>query len=244
MEAPQNIQVIDRNVQPLIYNPAIQFVFRAVVEVVKVVAAKLFLEFLGRQFLNNASKVAPREVFVITVFAPVVEEILFRGILLRGIHSVQKGWNYLKGKELSEKDVKAQQIFRVHLSALIFAAAHLTNPHKTVTSALIQFSWSYFGGVTYAYLSEKYRTLSVNILAHGFNNCLAVAARIYPAECAPLFLLAILVNKVGAYLLAVSVTIDQHVATGVRQFTAFCISLPGRMGHWNRQENQPIAVPV
>lgn len=245
MDPAPRIHFVEHYIDPIIQHRACQVAFQIALEIVKIVAAKIFLDYLGKRLLNDASKMSPREVFIITVFAPVIEEIIFRGALLRGIHVMQKGWNHVQGHELSEEEERTQQTFRVHLSALIFAAAHLLNPHKNVASALVQFTWTYFGGVTYGYLSEKYRTLSVNILAHGFNNSLAVAARIYPPHFAPLFLVAIIVNKLGAYIFAVT-AIDEVMATGIRRTVAFVVAIPGQFFNRNedRQERPVEAVNV
>ena len=60
------------------------------------------------------------------------EEILFRGIIMQGILLIQMAWNYDRGRVLNEEDEKAQQIFRIQVSALIFAAAHLFNTHESL----------------------------------------------------------------------------------------------------------------
>ena len=234
MDPTHRIHFLENYIEPVIYHPITQLAFRFAIEVVKIVAAKIFLEFLGKRFLNETSKMKPREVFIITVFAPVFEEILFRGILLRSIHAMQKVSNNQNG--LTEEEA-AQQKHRIHLSAFIFAAAHLTNPHKTMTSALMQFTWTYLGGLSYGYLSEKYNTLSVSILAHGFNNSLTVAIGMYPGHLAPFFLLAVVANKLGAYILATT-TIAEFAVTEVRQAVVFCVGLPGRVMNWNIQETQ------
>jgi membrane protease YdiL (CAAX protease family) len=238
-----HIHFIENYIDPVIHHPVSQLAFRMVVEVVKIVAAKVFLEFLGKQFLNQVAKITPREIHIMTVFAPVVEEIIFRGVLLRGIQLTQKAWNWNDNRnDLTDEEEATQLKFRVRASALIFAAAHLMNPHKNIYSALIQFTWTFIGGLTYGYLSEKYKTLSVGILAHGLNNSLAVAASIYPAHLVPAFLLAVFINKLGAYVLAVT-TIDEVVFKGVVQMTNFCTALPGRvMSHVIPQD--PIEVIV
>jgi membrane protease YdiL (CAAX protease family) len=213
-----------------IFNQACQ----VVAEVVKVIAARLFLVFLGKRFLNEASKVTPHQVYLITVFGPVIEEIVFRGFLLQGIHMVQKGWHYIRHDTPSNEDEKTEQKIRIHLSTFVFAALHLTNLHKSAAGALIQFTWSYFGGVAYGYLSEKYQTLSVSILAHGFNNSLAIAAQIYPPQFTPVFFLALIANKLGTYILATS-TIDRDIVTRVHQAITFLGNLPERFMNSNGQ---------
>lgn len=104
---------------------------------------------------------------------------------------------------LEKKKKMHQQIFRVHLAALIFASAHLFNPHPSKVSALTQFTWSYMGGVIYGYLTEKYHSLAPGILSHGLNNMMAIAIRVHPSHYG-LLAVAIIVNRVGSYILAVT----------------------------------------
>lgn len=209
-----NKQVFLDYMEPVLQNRVYKGTSAVIVEMVKIIAAKILLEFVARRYLNNVSSEYPvKQIYMITIFAPIAEEILFRGFLLQGIHLTQMGWNYLGGRELTEEDLTAQQVFRVHLSAIIFGAAHFTNPHENATSALIQFTWSYFGGVAYGYLSEKYGTLSVSILAHGMNNTLAVAGGIYGS---PVFLIAVIVNKIAVYNIAVT-SINEEFYAGFLQ---------------------------
>lgn len=209
-------------------------------EAARVVAATLFLEIAGQKYLVDQNpKVSQKEIYNTTVIAPLVEEILFRGVLLNGIRLLQKGWNYLTfADKLTDEDRKVEQIFRVHLSALIFATLHLFNPHKHIAGALIQFTWSYLGGMTYAYLSEKYHTLSVNILVHGINNTLAVAGAVH-GDYAPICLLAIFTNKIFAYTIAVT-SIDEKICAGLSATGQYCADLSGRLAAWV----VPVATPV
>lgn len=223
-----NRQIIVDYVDFVVHHRAVQVVSTVTVEMIKIIAAKIILEFVGKKFLHDKnSTMTDREIYATTVFAPVAEEIIFRGILLQGIYLAQRGWNHYFDLKLTDEDRKAQQVFRIRLSALIFAAAHLTNPHKSSVSALIQFTWTYFGGITYGYLTEKYQTLSVSILVHGVNNSLAVAGRVYP-ESAALCILAVFVNKFAAYTLAVT-AIDEKLYSGLSQTAQFCGDLAERL---------------
>ena len=233
-----NKQTFLEYMEPVLQNPVYKGTSAVIVEMVKIIAAKIFLEFLARRFLNNVSSEYPvKQVYMITIFAPIAEEILFRGFLLQGIHLAQIGRNYLYGLELTDEDFASQQVFRVHLSAIIFGALHLMNPHERAASALVQFTWSYFGGVAYGYLSEKYGTLSVSILAHGMNNTLAVAGGIYDSYSA-IFLLAIFVNKIAVYQIAAT-SIDEKLYAGLLQTAEYCADLPGRFMGWDVQEALP-----
>lgn len=180
----------------------LKFAKNITVETIKLVAATIFLHHLHQKFVLNPT-LNVKSTYHAVVIAPLIEEILFRGIFQRGIWLTQKGWNHLRGVELTEESEKAQQIFRMHLSALAFAAAHLTNEHTAVWGALYQFSHCYLSGLSYGYLSEKYHTLSLSIIVHGLNNFLA---------CAPgpalLRILAAHVQDVAIYILA---TADSNV---------------------------------
>lgn len=314
---------VENYIEPVIHHRAFQTVFKLTVEVVKIIAVKIFLECLTTQFLSRSARISKREIYQTVIFDPLVEEIFFRLVILQGIHFIQNKLNdfglkekqseegvgrfahlhiqlssnifeashqnassdkfviniyppiteeilyrgYLKviclvndciklvfnrmhvvstifvdegaerdsfvfsvnlpleqeliyrvmkkgfelmnisshesAKELTEKEKREriQQIFRIHLSALIFAAVHLSNPHSTKGRALMQFVWTYFGGVTYGYLSEKYHSLAPGILAHGFNNSFSIAARIYSPDLQPYFILAFFVNRMVFYIL-------------------------------------------
>lgn len=227
-------QIIPNYIDPIANHPVVRHVFTGLVEVIKIIAAKLFLEFLGRRYLLQVPagqiKEHLRLVHNATVFAPIAEEIFFRLFVMKGIHLMQAYWNRYKNDEVTEEAAMWQKTFRVELSALIFAAAHLTN-HKHTADALFQCTWSYFGGVTYGYLTEKYQTLSVSILAHGFNNSLALAGSKIYSQFAHFFIVAIVVHKCAAYVLATT-TIDTKIYAGIGQMAHYCADLPGRCRRW------------
>jgi membrane protease YdiL (CAAX protease family) len=218
MQNLNHVTFSEKYFKPVIDHPVTRYGFMIVAEVVKIVAAKMFLEFLSRRLWNHSSKLPFRNVYIAVVFAPVVEEIIFRGILLRGIHLIQKVFRKvcLSGGAISEQTRKTDQIFRVHLAALIFAGSHLLNPHRNAVSAGIQFCWTYIGGVTYGYLSEKYQSLAPGMIVHGINNSLATSATLHP-KMMPWCLLALMVNKLAAYILAIT-EIDTKFFSHVSQF--------------------------
>lgn len=230
-------------IDPIVESRTFQVVSAVVVEMVKIIAAKAFLELLTKKFLSDVnSKVTPR-IYNVVILAPVLEEIFFRGMLLPGIHLAQKGWNYLRGNELTDEELETQQVFRVHLSATIFGAVHLFNPHETVSAAIHQFGWTYFLGISWGYMSEKYQTISVCILSHGFNNALVIGRDALPIHYAPLFNLAALANQIAAYELAVT-ALDEKLYAGFLQTAEYCAALPGRFMGWDVQEASPLDAAV
>lgn len=229
------VQIPDRQKVINYFNPIVQHrAFRAVCtvvsETIKIIAAKIFLEFLGNTFLVGRNpRITQSEIYKTIVLAPVSEEIIFRLIIMQGIHLTQKGWNCIWKEELTERDLKIQQVFRVFLSAFIFGAAHLLNPHQNLTSALTQFTWTFIAGVLYGYLSEKYQTISVSILFHGINNFLAFGGgNVYPVKYAGYFIAAVLVNKVAACVIAFT-SIEAAISSGAVKSAQFFASLPDRI---------------
>lgn len=199
------------------------FSLSLVFETAKIYGSVNFLKYISKQFLTNP-KICPwKEVYEITILGPLFEEVVFRGCLLRGYFISQMSRLYegitdriidrinesdrisikrqLKIDRLSLNRQKViDKIIRIQTNAFLFAAAHLSNHHESSFGKLFQFSWSYFGGLGYAYMSEKYKTLAVSILIHGFNNFLAVAIAFYPTHFYSL-LTILYVNKIAAYYL-------------------------------------------
>ncbi len=198
-----------------------QFMIGTVAEVTKIVAAQIFLKYLLQKVLSE-SKTPMKEMMISVVAIPVIEEILFRGCIQRGIGLVQKGWNYFViQRELSPRELDVQRTWRVQMSAIIFAAAHLTNPHRNMGHKLTQFTWAYMGGVAYGYLSDKYQSLSVSILVHGFNNMLVAYAASYQSSEVLSWLI---INKVAAYTLGTTDMIE-NAAVRMREFGYSCLRM-------------------
>lgn|GEM_PF-2683678 len=196
-------------IEPIIHHAANQWVFRVLLEVIKVVAAKIFLNYLVKCLFNElgTQKASYRKIYANVVFAPLIEEIIFRFFILKAIHLI----GYIASLPLLDLDdveedkvkqqEKRQEMIRVHLGAFIFAAAHLLNPHRDKIHALIQFSWSYLGGVTYGYLTERYDSLAPAILSHGLNNYVAILGITCPEISKTLIVLALVINRVVSYVL-------------------------------------------
>ena len=224
MAPVERVAFIENYIEPVIHHRVCQIAFRVVTEIVKILAAKIFLELLCRRFLPGNANLSSKKIFLDVVVAPVVEEILFRGIFLGTIYLAQKA-------DIGEGEERIQRVFRVHLSALFFAAAHLANPHPDMTSALLQFAWCYVGGVTFGYLTEKYHTLSVGILAHGFNNALVTAAMLSPSNKMVLrtvlmFWGAIMANQLAWYILATT-SIEKFREQVISNFISSKVSSSG-----------------
>jgi Type II CAAX prenyl endopeptidase Rce1-like len=189
---------IKNDVEPIIDHPLSHLISKIVSEAVKIFATKMFLEFICRNILKPSPKIW-REVTFSIVYAPILEEIIFRCVFQGGIFLMQRRWNDLNKQVLSEKDKKMQQRFRIFLAAFIFGAAHVFNEKTAILRVTGMFS-SFLGGICYGYLVEKYRTLSISIFVHGLHNSLKYASILYPSK-STLFLLAIIVNRVCAFIL-------------------------------------------
>lgn len=116
------------------------------------------------------------------IVAPVLEEILFRGILLTGVEFAQKGYNQVyrwkQNYEPSAEDLEAQKIFRVRTTAFIFGLVHLTN-HATLNfSAIYQVTSCTISGLSYGYLKEKTNSIALPIIGHARNNAIAFAMQV------------------------------------------------------------------
>lgn len=86
--------------------------------------------------------------FVFLLFGPIVEEILFRGIVLEGLANVTNG------------------VFAVVISAVIFAGVHLAGGAAQVTGALIL-------GLVLGWLYLRTRSIVPSSVAHIIYNTLA-----------------------------------------------------------------------
>ncbi len=100
-------------------------------------------------------------VFRVAVFAPVVEETFFRGILMFGLMR-----NYKSG-------------YAIFLSAIMFSLFHL-NPW--------QMTYTFFLGLFLAWLMVRTRSLPLCILAHAINNLLVLLSIRFANEISSSFL--------------------------------------------------------
>lgn len=158
MKIINNRSILVDYVEPLKKNEYVQYAFAITVEAIKIVAVTCFLSLLAIKFVTPNSHLSRKVIYRIVVESPVVEEIIFRGFFLRGLRLLQEMANWSSNKQ-------TEQFYRVHITALLFGLTH---------SLPLQAAFAYEGGVGYGYLTEKYETLSVTILAHGINNFIGV----------------------------------------------------------------------
>lgn len=109
-----------------------------------------WLEELYQQMLNTFYQVFDYKIagfLTICLLAPIFEEILFRGIILRGM--LQKG---------------ISPIFSIFFSSLLFGLAHL-NPWQFLGAG-------FFGGLI-GFVYYRTKSLWLAIFLHGLNNCIS-----------------------------------------------------------------------
>jgi hypothetical protein len=183
------IKEVTKKVAPVVLSTTLEISYIAM--------AVLILDKATTAIFPAGSRLGGMNIRFVTVIAPLAEEVIFRGIIQRGIGIGQWGWNrFVLKRELTEEELAIQRIWRVQVTAFVFGAAHLTNPKPSA----LQFVWCYVGGVTDGYLSEKYRTLSLSILSHGLNNILATSIMFYPKNI-NIILIVIIANPIFCYLL-------------------------------------------
>ncbi|MFI0434424.1 MAG: lysostaphin resistance A-like protein [Parachlamydiaceae bacterium] len=252
-------------IEPMIDHPWIKGMGALTGETIKILAAKFFLELLVEMSLIDPRKAPKKRLYDVVVVAPIVEELIFRFVILGTIgliqrsltkqsyrlasplfetdkpkktnkqekrclnlylplelelihHGVKKFTQFIRPvksqKEKENLDETIQRCFRVYVSAFIFAALHLENFHRNKTSALIQFSWSFIGGISCGHLTEKYGSIAPAIVTHGLNNMIAMMFHYASDKMKPFYLIAIAANKVATYFLGVT-QIDHVIFEGV-----------------------------
>lgn len=129
-------------------------------------------------------KLAYRIVDANTAYMPRYEEIRFRLLIPGGIWVSERLWNKFVYKDKpSERALFIQKTIRIWISAALFGVVHTSlgkyfplasantiEIEKSFRSNLLSFTWTFVAGLNYGYLSEKYHTISLGILAHGLNN--------------------------------------------------------------------------
>lgn len=108
-----------------------------------------------KEMFKNAFNLSIPNILIITIFAPLLEEILVRGLVLRG---------YLKNYTPNKAIIA---------SAIFFGIIHL-NPW--------QFVAGFISGLVLGYLYYKTKSLTPSIFVHFVNNSLSVIFMIYYPE--------------------------------------------------------------
>ncbi|MBA3720988.1 MAG: CPBP family intramembrane metalloprotease [Parachlamydiaceae bacterium] len=169
------------NAASFVNHPAIKNIYKGTVKIVSVVAAGYFLNGVANYLLFPLAAPTMHSTISLLVFvAPVFEEIIFRQVIQGTIHSFQKLYNRIVVKKvLSQNDLKAQEIFRVRCSAICFGACRLFKIKDDAMSIILRIVYRTTLGLGLGYMVEKYKSLTLPILAHGVNNSIAALAYIY-----------------------------------------------------------------
>lgn len=157
-------------------------------EVIKILAAGIFLQILATNFITPNSELSATAICTSVVIAPVVEEIFFRGVLLKFVYLCQR-------KPQTPEEEGKQRAYRIHSVAFIFGFLHWPLGEGPINAVL-----AYFGGVSYGWLAEKHQTLSLIIVAHGINNFLVMKALTSSPKSAPGYAALLLATHMGIYL--------------------------------------------
>ena len=91
-------------------------------------------------------------VFKVAILAPIIEEILFRGIIMRGLMKNYRGW------------------YAVFMSGLLFSLFHL-NPW--------QMTYTFFLGLLLGWIVLKTKSLPLAIITHSINNLMVILSMKY-----------------------------------------------------------------
>ena len=114
---------------------------------------QFLVEFFRNVFTTDTGWVGP--MFALVVVAPVTEEVLFRGLILRGL--------------LSRYDVR----LAIVISAALFAMAHL-NPWQTISASLL--------GVLFGWWYYRTRSIVPGLIGHALVNGSVLACGFLPVE--------------------------------------------------------------
>ncbi len=116
------------------------------------------------------------------LIAPVAEEIIFRWSLQGTIHIFQKRRNWIRKKRaISQEDLKAQEVFRVRMTAFLFGLAHFGNlacSDQAIFETSLQVVYATIFGLSTGYLKERTESIVLPILCHAINNTISVSAMV------------------------------------------------------------------
>jgi len=205
----------EKYIEPVTDHWAIRSVSPLATEVVKLIAVKVFLGYLGSCYLINSCCSSKKIIYNAIVLAPFQEEFVFRWILLRGMRWTQLNYNHVYTYFSSHSGQSGhmhgvmefvqrrgnQKLFRIRSTALIFALAHLVGDYPDKLSGGAQFVRSFMGGIVYGHLVEKYDSLAPAILSHGIHNTFTLASRYSPESMKSLLFVCSILNRLVSYLL-------------------------------------------
>lgn len=175
-----------------------RYTLATIVDGVKVGLGVLFLHILTKQCLVPTKKYTWTKIDAVVIFAPLVEEVMFRGAMRTYIFVLQKIAKIGDAKSSDPNAAIREKRIRIVGGAIIFGALHALNPDHTKLSACIQVIWATIGGISYGYLREKYDSLLPGVVAHGLNNFCAMHGSIYGNS---LIIVAIFANAIAFFIL-------------------------------------------
>lgn len=172
-------------------------------EIVKIATVAWCLNRLQKVILSESPPIFKQYNYYTTVIAPICEQVIFQHILRPSIHLIQNGWNWYQEKDPTFEEAKREVHIRVHLTAFFYAVLSSLK-HFNRSNTIINFTWSYIGAASSGYLFEKYQTCSAGMLSQGINNILSNAISFTPSNYQVLYYIALLINRVGACILALN----------------------------------------
>ncbi|MCE5293002.1 MAG: CPBP family intramembrane metalloprotease [Chlamydiales bacterium] len=113
------------------------------------------------------------------VIAPVLEEILFRVILLDGIKAIQNAvFTHWHSRPATPAELQSQKVFRVWVTAIAFGIAHLGNyPGMSTAGKVAVTAWHILGGLIYGYLKEVADSASASLIYHSYHNYIVMCGK-------------------------------------------------------------------
>jgi hypothetical protein len=100
----------------------------------------------------------------VCVPAPVYEEIFFRGVVLTTFTLGQYIWSKIRKHQMTDETLKAQRIFRVRVTAVLFGLSHLIN------GVSIQVLFACASGLGWGYVAEHYNSTVPSMILHFTHN--------------------------------------------------------------------------
>ena len=134
------------------------------------------------------------------IVAPVVEEIVFRGVIQNSIRGTQAIYNRIYPP--TDAQIANQRSFRSITTSILFGAAHVTNWSSLGPRCIIQVVHCSISGYQWANTMEKTKSIAWTILEHGINNAFGVCLMLHvgqPAVFLPMLSAYIARNMFNIY---------------------------------------------